>query len=290
MNLKVNHLIRDLLYARLLREVIAALKDVFGLPINDITRARMHAQTYPIVSRGRGLLSNMVYRDYKALVGKDPVPQVPMNRFTEELWRNSIEKSIGEASHVTVTVTRDIGMSADYWSRDAEWGQQVQLAGNDPRVGRIARIDREPPTCPLCTLMNSRGPVYTTESFLRTLHIGDTCEPVFVLRGETTYPGMEHTAEALRRYKEAVSTLGPHERSANNVMNAIRAQNPESSPGKVWTAANTDSENIAGKKASDARKQLASLEKSKPKSPRAQTLRDEQITRITQLLSVLETK
>lgn len=275
------------LYLRGIQEVIKSIAHLLGVPVDDVVKKDIHRKTYPIVNRVRNLVSNIAYRDYSALVD-DPVPQVALHRFTPELWTNSVDKATKDVSHVTVSVTEDIGMSGDYWARDAEWGQKVQLAHNDERIGRIARVDFEPPTCPLCTLMNSRGPVYLSQdSVARTLHVGDTCTGIFVPVGDTDYPGIEHTSEALRRYKQAVEAVGPHQ-GANAILKALKEQHPYEGPGKVRTAAQDASQGARDQQLTNIKSATARLERLQLKNYSA--IRDELVSRNKEIINVLETQ
>lgn len=278
---------RDNLYLRGIHEIVNAVASLLGIPITDAVRAQLKSKTFPLVRRIRGLASTLAYRDYTQLVD-NPIPRAPLNRFTENLWSNSVDKILQDEPYVTVSVTEDLAMRADFWARDAEWGQRVQLAKQDERVGRIARVDFQAPTCPLCTLMNSRGPVYTSESFLRTLHDGDTCTAIFVPRGTTDYAGQEHTAEALRRYDQAVKEVGPHQ-GANAIMAAMKSQNPYEQPGVVRSTVQSAVGAARDKQVETARRTLSAAGQVNPKTTTAQKLRDGHASRSQQILDVLET-
>lgn len=287
MNSNRNRIIRDTVYARGIKKVINSISRLLGHPINEQTRTELARLSYPTIVGVRRLIANQVYRDYLQTVGTNPVKQFELTRFTPEFWQGSVDNAVKDHDFVTVTVTQEIGMSADYWARDAEWGEGFQLAHADDRIDRIARVDFEPPTCPLCTLMNSRGPVYVSkDSFLRTLHTGDTCEPIFVKVGEKHYPGSEHTAEALRRYEEAVKVVGPHQ-GANTIMTEMKNQHPYDSPGKVRTWATQASQEAKDKRVKDLQGQNSRLEKLNLASGTNHNHRDNQMTRNTELLTAL---
>lgn len=278
---------RDNLYLRAIRETVNAMAHLLGLSVTDPVRAELKGKTFPVVRRVRQLAENMAYRDYAQLVDNQ-IAQVPLNRFTEELWSSSVDKVIGDTPYVTATVSEDIAMRGDYWARDAEWGERLQLAKQDDRIGRIARVDFEAPTCPLCTLMNSRGPVYTNESFLRTLHDGDTCTAIFVPQGAEDYPGKEHTEEALRRYTSAVKEIGPH-LGANAVMAELKKQFPYEGTGVVRSAVQSEVASAVDKQIRQARRTKSVSNQVQPKTASSQKLRDGYASRSQQILDVLET-
>jgi hypothetical protein len=279
---------RDTLYARMASLVVQSVARFFGLPITAELLEQVRATTQPVVSTTRESVRSLVYRDYVQVIdNSQPVEPLQLNRFTDELWAASIEKAAEDHEVFNDSVVEQIGLSADYWSRDAEWGQAVDVSKKDDRVGRIARVDPVPPTCPLCTLMNSRGPVYVSEeSFVRTLHTGDTCEPVFVLAGSDDYPGREHTELALERYKKARRSA-PNG-SADAILKALKEQEPDRPPSRVRTEVRTAVTSAKKDQARQIRSRIESLERTNPTTGRARQLRDEQLTRDRATLSALE--
>jgi hypothetical protein len=276
---------RDSAYVNMARAVIGAIARIFGQPVTPVSIEAARAATQPIIVTTREVVRDLVYRDYLQVIdNSDPVEPLELNRFTDELWQSSIEKAVEGHDLFDTASIEQIGLSADYWSRDAEWGQAVSVAQQDPRVGRIARVDPIPPTCPLCTLMNSRGPVYVSaESFARTLHTGDTCEPVFVLPGATDYPGKEHTDIALARYEKAVKAA-PNG-SADAILQALKEQEPDRPPGRVRRLVTAEVDAVRSDQLSDTRNRISRLERLNPTTDRARRFRDEQLSQNRKLLT-----
>lgn len=279
---------RDALYLNLTGVVVRSLARFFGLPVTPDSIEQVRAATQPVISTGRERVRSLVYRDYTEVIGGiDPVDPLELNRFTEELWRSSIEKATEDSEVFDDEAIEQIGLSADYWTRDAEWGQAVDATKNDDRVGRIARVDPIPPTCPLCTLMNSRGPVYvSTESFARTLHTGDTCEPVFVPVGTEDYPGRVHTDLALDRYKRA-REAAPNG-SAEAILKALKDQEPDRPSNRVRNLVQQNVQAAKTDQITTIRNRIASLERANPTTESARRLRDQQLAADRGILSALE--
>jgi hypothetical protein len=224
---------RDSLFDQLTRLTVRSLIRLSGLPIDSRTLEIARRSTQRIVDTARTRGRDLAWRDYALVVGSDPIERLELNRFTEELWAGSIEKATEDHETWNDEAIREIALKADYWARDAVWGQRVDAAKKDPRVGRVARVDWNPPACPFCTLLNSRGPVYISESSaMRTLHIGDECDLVFVPRGtEESYPGKESTDQALSAYKDAVKAVPTG--SPDAIMAELKKQQPDRPVGRI---------------------------------------------------------
>jgi hypothetical protein len=281
---------RDSAYVGLARAVIGAITRWFGQPVTPATIEAARVATQPIIATTRGVVRDLVYRDYVQVIGgTDPVDRLELHRFTDELWQSSIEKAVEGHDVFDTSSIEQIGLSADYWTRDAEWGQAVDAAKKDSRVGRIARVDPIPPTCPLCTLMNSRGPVYVSEeSFARTLHTGDTCEPVFVPAGVTDYPGKDQTDVARERYKRAVEAV-PNG-SANAILQALKDQEPNRPAGRTRRRIVAEVHNARESELKQIRARIAALESINPTTQSAIKYKREQLVRNQKLLSDLESR
>lgn len=276
---------RDTLYSRMASRLIKALVPFLG---SKPDRAGILRVSRPFVIAARQSAQNIAYQDYLKFIGnQDPVPKMEQNRFTDELWSGSVEKAIGEAEIFGSDEVEQLTLSADYWARDAEWGQRVDSVKKDRRIEKVARVDFEPPTCPFCTLLNSRGAVYlSAESAMRTLHTGDTCTCIFVAPGETNYPGAANTQLAKDRYDKAVKSLGTAA-NTTTILKALGEQDPNRPTGRVKKhVQDTVTESVAGK-VSQAKARIAVLEKLNPKSDSARKYRDEQLARNKDILSAL---
>lgn len=277
---------RTNLYLRMATRLVRALAPFLGTKPDTKAIART---SRPFVVATRQQAQQIAYQDYLRFVrNQDPIPKMEQNRFTDDLWNASVEKQLDGVEVFGADHIEDITMKADYWARDAEWGQRVDVAKKDPRIDKVARVDFKPPTCPFCVLLNSRGAVYLNmDTAARTLHDGDTCSLVWVKKGQTDYPGHESSAEALRRYKEASKSLG---RSANtsSVLKALAEQDPDRPMGSVRKNAKAEIENVTAAKIKEAQARIAALEKLNPKSDSAIKYRDEQLTRNRNILKALE--
>lgn len=277
---------RTNLYLRMASRLIRAMTPFLGQK-PDVKRVA--GLSRPFVVAARQQAQDIAYRDYLRFVdNKDPVPKMGLNRFTDELWDASIAKTLNKVEIFGADQAEELAMSADYWARDAEWGQRVDVAKKDPRIDKVARVDFKPPTCPFCTLLNSRGAVYLSmDTAARTLHEGDTCSLVWVAKDQTDYPGHESSAEALRRYNEAKKALGP---SANTttILKALADQNPDRPVGSVKKKVQESVKAVTASKITKTREQIAALERLNPKSEQAIKYRDEQLSQHHDMLKALE--
>lgn len=268
--------------------VIRALVPFYGVKISDDILGQVSKATFPLIAATRGLTQNIAYRDYSEFVGgEDLVPKIELGRFTEKAWTGTVVRVTQDKEVLDQGLVEDLGMNADNWARDAEWGQRYDVAKNDDRIGRIARVDFEPPTCPFCTLLNSRGPVYLSiGTAAQTLHNGDTCELIFVARGSNEYPGSDHTKIAEARYKEAVKTAKSG--NATEILKALGEQFPDSRTGRVKANVEKATESSKTEAVAKAKTAISVLEKINPSSASARTNRDAQLARNRDVLKALE--
>lgn len=281
---------RNTLYAKTVRSVAGALAPFMGSTVDDALIRLMVRATKRLVDESRKLAQTLAYRDYLEVIQNvDPIPRLELNRFTDELWTASIARATKDFVTVAESVVTDIAMSADYWSRDAEWGQRVDAAKNDARVGRVARVDFEPPSCPFCTLLNSRGPVYISETTAaRTLHTGDQCELVFVPRGtENDYPGRDSVKQAEARYIKAVKAAGP-QAGTNAILQALKDQEPDRAPGRVRTLATRSAGESKARRMAELDRAITRLRGTRTTTNRADTLRNARIDEFEKILASLE--
>ncbi len=277
---------RTNLYLRMASRLIRAMAPFLGTTADPKKLARA---SRPFVTAAREQARDIAYRDYLKFVdNQDPVPKMELNRFTDELWDGSVEKVLEDAEFFGADQVEDLAMKADFWARDAEWGQRVDVAKKDPRIEKVARVDFKPPTCPFCTMLNSRGAAYLSmDSAARTLHDGDTCSLVWVAPGQKDYPGSESSVEAKRRYDEAVKKLGPAA-NTTTILKELSAQNPDRPMGSVKKNARNEAKDVSASKITEAKARISTLEKLNPKSDSAIKYRDEQLARNRDILKALE--
>lgn len=279
---------RNKLYPKIVQQVIHSISRFMGQPVTPELVQSLLKATKPVVDQGRSLARDIAYRDYVEFIQKSqPVPKLQLNRFTDELWQASLEKATQDAQTLTDTAVQEIGMKADYWARDAEWGQRVHSAKQDTRIGKVARVDFNPPSCPFCTLLNSRGPVYlSNDTAARTLHAGDECSLVFVGKGAKDYPGKASTDAAKARYEDAVKAT-PHG-GTNAILKALNGQHPDRQSGRVQKNTRQAVEEARKQELHQAKTRLATLEKIQPKTDSAKAYKAKQIERNKQIIQTLE--
>ena len=277
---------RTNLYLRMASRLIRALTPYLGLRPDKKAIAKV---SRPYVISARKQAQDIAYRDYlKFIENKNPVPKMDLKRFTDELWDGTINKVAEDTEILGSDQVQELAMKADYWARDAEWGQRVDVAKKDPRIQKVARVDFKPPTCPFCTLLNSRGADYLSmESAARTLHEGDTCSLIWVKAGQKDYPGHESTAQALERYNRAKEELGTAA-NTSTILKELANQNPDRPEGSVRKNAREASKTATAAKLRETQARIATLEKINPKSESARKYRDEQLARNQEILKALE--
>lgn len=277
---------RNNLYLRMAQRLIKAVAPFLGTNADAKSLARV---TRPYVKAAREQAQNLAYRDYLLFIqNKDPIAKMDQNRFTDELWQGSIDKALLDVNVFGVDQAQELALSGDYWARDAEWGQRVDVAKKDPRIGKVARVDFKPPTCPFCTMLNSRGPVYlSAESAMRTLHPGDTCTCVFVGKDQTDYPGIESTKQAKARYDKAVKDLGTAA-NTTTILKALDQQEPNRPEGSVKVNARDTATSVAAEKLAKTKAQISTLERLNPKTDSASQFRDKQLAQARETLHALE--
>jgi hypothetical protein len=279
---------KENMYSNMVQHVVRAIAPFLGLPVNSILLGQIHKATKKLVDSGRNKAQSIAYQDYSKFVdGKDLIPKLPLRRFTDELWQGSLEKVTKDTVHITEDVAAEIGLRADYWGRDAEWGQRIDSAKRDDRIGKVARVDFDPPTCPFCTLLNSRGPVYVSpESGSRTLHVGDTCTLVFVAKGSTEYPGKEFSDKALTLYKEARARAGD-DPSTSKILAEMKVPGSTDKPGRVKANAKASAASANASALSDAQARVRALNSITPKSESAKTYQAAQLAKNQKLIEQL---
>lgn len=282
---------QEAIYKNMVTAVIRSLTPFYGAKMSDQVRKGMAQATFATVSGARSLAQTNAYRDYVEFVGGvDPVPKLDMLRFNETAWQGTIDRLAEGEEIVNEDLALEVGMSSDNWARDAEWGQRYDSAKNDSRIGRVARVDFEPPTCPFCTLLNSRGAVYlSAETAAQTLHNGDTCELIFVTNSSQDYPGKANSEQALDRYKDAVKAAGPNA-NTSSILKALAEQHPDRPTGRVKANAESAAKASQVSAVTDARNRVRALENTNPSSASAKAYRDAQISRNQEILTALETE
>lgn len=189
-----------------------ALRPFVGQTASKALVGAMGRRTVPYVKGARSTMSRSATQQYiTALDGAKPLKPTKLTRFDDEVWLQSLEKTIIPEPDLSVTVTeehvQEIQRSGEHWALDAERGTLIDYAMRDKRFEGWARIDPQPPTCPFCTVLISIGPKRTDPTKAH-FHKGDTCEVVLVPKGETDYEGAAQVKAAEEQYKQAVRLNG----------------------------------------------------------------------------------
>lgn len=205
---------RNAVSQTLTKKVIQFLVPYIGKSASKEVASQMARRTGPLVRGARTTLAQSANRQYREAIGTDgkPFKPVTLNRFDEDVWVQSITKTLTDSEGAFVEVVTkealdEISRQADHWAKDAERGTLIDFAMRDPRFEGWARIDPEPPSCPFCLVLISIGPKRTDPNQAH-FHIGDTCEVQLVLKGQEDYPGADQVKAAEEKYKQAVKLNG----------------------------------------------------------------------------------
>lgn len=253
-----------------------------GRTLSEETIGSIARAVLPFVLRTRKRSRNLALTEIRAslkaadLPGYDDPPD--LRDYDESPLVRAIVEITGDDPEFTADHGDKVVETAIRHSRNAGRNTMVQASLHHPDILGWARVDFTPPTCPICTLAISRGPVYKSARSAgerNKYHTGDTCSVVVVLRGqEDSYPGIEHTREALRLYKEARVAPG-------DLMDNLRKTSPGSDRKTKTPVA--DEVNTKIKKTQE---RLTSLDKMNPKS---QAAKDRQTREIAKAQADLET-
>lgn len=167
--------------------------------------------TLPGVLSAREKYRVLADRSYAATPGTGHIPRPPLRDYGAQDWAAVLGGALIDEGDppepVDETHIEQVMVRADAQGREAERSQSIAYARNDPTIDRWARVDPTPPTCPFCTMLISRGPVYKTAKTAggrNRFHLGCTCEVVLVtVENRTTYRGHELVSEAEKLWKEA---------------------------------------------------------------------------------------
>jgi hypothetical protein len=264
---------------------------------------QMNDASRPLVLAARGLLlasANQQYRDF--VENESPVTPPVLDRFDADSWTGTLvkvtgldEPTPGEKRWFTPEHMDSVVRKADYWARDAERGALIDYTRRDSRIERWARIDPQPPSCPFCTVLISRGAVYTSKESAgmdeqAKFHTGCTCTAVLVAKGElNSYDGIEFRDLALAEYKKAVKKAG-NDTGLTAVIAAMKEARGKSEPkgdspdaGKLRDQALT----TQTAKLEQAKARKRALDSMSPSSAQAKTYKSTQIQREDKLISEL---
>lgn len=286
--------IRDRATSALDRALAAVLAPFLGRTVTKALITEMARKSRPTVNTARDLLqasANQQYRDFVA--DQKPLPAPTLTRFSQDAWEGSLVKVTIEEEPFDEDQLAMALRKGDRWARDAERGTLIDYTRRDSRIDRWARIDPQPPSCPFCTILISRGAIYGSKksagvSETAKFHTGCTCTAVLVSKADKdSFDGVEHRDAALAEYEKALAVAGSTD--LKELVAAIAAGRPaKEEPGQ--TAKNTD--RAASKAAADtATVQLSratarrkALDRIKVTSDSVRSYRDAQIAKEDRLI------
>lgn len=199
----------------LMRRIVRAIIPHMGKPVTPELVSTIVTRTFPHVLTSRELYRRLAVTNYRERMADagHPLIDVPaVRQYTSDDWRKAVERAADPEkgyTHITREVIERTAIRGDLHSRNAERNQTIAFAANDSNIVGWARVDLTPPTCPLCRLTISRGPVYSSSEAAgddrNTYHGGCTCETVLVIKGqEDSWPGRDMFLAEKDRYKTAV--------------------------------------------------------------------------------------
>lgn len=281
----------------LARKLARALTPFLGRDLSQDVVDEMRASSQPSVQAARSALEKLARVQYLGLLRKTekPVSAAKLVRFTPDAWTGSLDKVIGEAKTLDEDTLSEVLRKGDWWARDGERGALIDYSIRDKRFERWARVDPEPPTCPFCTVLISRGAVYKgQDKVLANFHTGDTCVPTLVRKGEEdTYEGVDLRDKALAEYQKAVEATGGNTgiSSVIKAMKENRAQAGEGSTARTTDqAAKTATAQAVSQqsaKLSQAEARRATLDRINPKNDAQSKYRDKQVAKEDKLIREL---
>src|SRR5882724_9275144 len=168
------------------------------------------AATRPYVNRARSTLAVSATQQYRAFLARgQPITKPTLTRFTQDAWNGSANKVLTPGEVLTADHLESLENKAAWWAQDAERGTLIHYATKDKRIYAWARVDGEPPSCPFCTVLISRGSVYHTQDAATVgevgqFHTGCKCTAVLVSRDTlTSFEGYQQQLDAEAEYVAA---------------------------------------------------------------------------------------
>lgn len=293
--------VREKATQSLTRAVLRAINPFLGRKLTRDMIAELNDASRPLVLAARGLLLASANQQYRDFVEADPLAPPVLDRFNADSWEGTLLKVTGldQPTQTELALTTDhlesVVKKADYWARDAERGALIDYARRDSRIERWARIDPEPPSCPFCTVLISRGAVYTSKDSAgmddqAKFHTGCTCTAVLVAPGELdSYEGVEYRDAALAEYKKAVNKAGGHT-GLTAVIKAMKEERGKSEPKeKAVNPEQAKAQALAAQesKLAQARARKKTLDSMNPSSAQAKAYKATQLKRENKLIAEL---
>jgi hypothetical protein len=215
--------------------------------VTTLLISAMGGRSRPLINTARDTLQSSANQQYRDFIrdfhpGQAVLKAAKLDRFTKDSWEGSLTRVTVNGGEFTEDHLAQILRKGDFWARDAERGQLINYTQRDSRIDRWARIDPEPPSCPFCTILISRGAVYRSKksagvAATAKFHTGCTCTAVLVdAEKKDSFDGVEFRDKALKEYQDAARLAG--NTSLKDIIAAMkenRAGNPNT-PGSTKKA------------------------------------------------------
>ena len=223
---------RDLLTKGLFAALLPVFAPLIGAQITGQIIASLARSTLPQVQQHRQRFIALANAQYQSMDSTGNIAAPPLRTYTAESWAAALERAWKTTLDEQAVLTRDdVGkalVTADHQGRDAERSQLIAYSMHDDEIAGWARVDFSPPTCPFCTMLISRGPVYTTAESAggrEKFHHGDTCTVILVTEANRdSYPGIEHTRAAEALYRRASRGSRSSAETVKNLRKLVREQ------------------------------------------------------------------
>ena len=240
--------------------------------------------------------ANVQYKDF--LAGRLALPAPVLDRFNEDSWAGTFLKVTVTEEPFSEDHLGEVLRKGDLWARDAERGALIDYARRDARIDRWARIDPQPPSCPFCTVLISRGAVYKSKNSagveeMAKFHTGCTCVAVHVGKGQKdSFEGVENRDAALAEYEAAAKVA--KSTSLEHIIRAMKENRGADKDGSVKKETDQDAKSATAQALSDQSAKLAqaqarrkALDTISPKGESAKAYKESQVRREDQLITEL---
>jgi len=283
----------------LAKAMAKALGPFLGRIVTQALLGQMNNASRPLVLGARNMLlksANVQYKDF--LAGRLALPAPVLDRFNEDSWAGTFLKVTVTEEPFSEDHLGEVLRKGDLWARDAERGALIDYARRDARIDRWARIDPQPPSCPFCTVLISRGAVYKSKNSagveeMAKFHTGCTCVAVLVGKGQKdSFEGVENRDAALAEYEAAAKVA--KSTSLEHIIRAMKENRGADKDGSVKKETDQDAKSATAQALSDQSAKLAqaqarrkALDTISPKGESAKAYKESQVRREDQLITEL---
>lgn len=197
--------------------MISDLSTLVGRRLDESTIDVITDRMFRAVRSGQNYSRALARQYYTEFVAAHalgaPVAEAAAREYAPEALADGLRRVLQPVGG-TVTATA-IGRALQLGGKHVQdSGRRSMLSAvlRDERLSGWARADPKPPTCAFCLMLISRGPVYSSRSTAggaNRWHIGCSCQPVPVVRGEWAGRNQYEDAERLWRQAAGESRSDP---------------------------------------------------------------------------------